>query len=1562
MGLGDLVDKIGDSGEKLLGKAKKKAGELIDDGAHLVGDGLDHVGLHDAADWVDDHGDAVADQLGAEVAEQQLGQTEDPKELLHGDSAKIRAAAEHLARFHTAFETGHSGLIHLDPGSWDGDGAEAFRAKFKPQPAKWAKASAACQDATDALTAYAHTVDWALGQAKEAVRLWKQGQAARKTAADAYNAKVDRYNSDLDAYKKSGDGQPPVKPADFVDPGAKDRATAKDTLDSARRQRDTAAGEAESKIRTAAALAPEKPDFTDRMKSDGGDFLKSAPIQVEHFAGGLVRSGTDLLKFVRGLNPYDPYNLTHPAQYLTHLNSTAAGLVDMTAHPERLPGMLLGSGWGSDGDEAGGRLIGNILMALATDGGSAGAKAGVEGAGKEAGEDAAARAAAEDPLKSGIRKAAKDCVTDPVDIATGDMLLSQTDLSLAGTLPLVLDRTHLSSYRTGRWFGPSWASTLDQRLELDGQGAVFVADDGALLVYPVPAAGSPVLPVEGPRWPLEWDGVPGSPVRITDTDTGRTLHFAAVATASRPRGGPMLLPLAEVSDRNGNNYRITYDAAGVPAGISHSGGYRITVESRDRRVTGLRLVGADGTGTLVRSFGYDSAGRLTEVVNSSGLPYRFTYDTAGRITSWTDRNDSTYRYGYDSLGRCVRTEGPDGFLAGTLGYDGATRTTTFTDSLGNRRTYQHDAAYRLIRETDPLGHTTVQEWDAAHRLVAVTDPLGATTRYGYDDAGRVTAVDQPDGTRVTVAYNALGLPVEATEAGGATWTYGYDERGNRLTATDPLGGVTRSVYGPAGQILSVTDPDGSTRAYVTNAAGLVTGTTDPLGHRTAVERDAFGRVTAVTDQLGHTVRAAWTVEGRPLWRQGADGVRETWTWDPEGNLLARTDRAGRTTRYAYTHFDLAATRTDPDGRVYSFGYDSELNLTRVTGPGGLHWTYAYDPAGLLTSETDFNGRTLGYAHDAAGRLAVRTNGAGQTLAYTRDPLGRITEQRTPAGESTTYAYDADGLLAALSNADAEVTYERDALGHPLRETVNGRTTRYTYDPVGRRTSRTTPGGHTSTWTYDAAGRPAGLETAAGALEFTHDAAGRETGRRIADAFDLDQVWDPAGRLVRQSVAAGPAPRHRDYTYRPDGYLTEIRDSAGARRRFALDPEGRVTAVDAATWTESYAYDPAGNLTRHSAPGADEPGTDHHAGTDAPGTREYSGTRITRAGRTTYEHDAQGRLTRTTRRLLNGQKRVRTYTWDAEDRLTGTHGDGTAWRYRYDPLGRRIAKQQLGLDGSVHAHTDFTWEGTRLAERTAPGGGTTTWDYAPDSHRPLVQTENGTRFYAVVTDPVGTPTELLTAQGETAWRISTPLWGGGPATATAADCPLRFPGQYADDETGLHYNLHRYYDPHTARYLSADPLGLLPADNDYAYVHNPTARTDVLGLADCEKALKVADKVIERAQAGKMRKASNYHPHFPDDQRVLDILKNPDAIYQSQGGAGKLIFRQGDDIVVVKGGGAGGGDVITGYGPSGIKGDSGAKALGGRPEDPGDPITHDDIINGRIKDTNGNYMPPAIQIR
>jgi hypothetical protein len=56
-------------------------------------------------------------------------------------------------------------------------------------------------------------------------------------------------------------------------------------------------------------------------------------------------------------------------------------------------------------------------------------------------------------------------------IGMRESTLEETDVELPGLLPLVLRRTHLSTYNWGQWFGPSWASTLDERLELDGEAS-----------------------------------------------------------------------------------------------------------------------------------------------------------------------------------------------------------------------------------------------------------------------------------------------------------------------------------------------------------------------------------------------------------------------------------------------------------------------------------------------------------------------------------------------------------------------------------------------------------------------------------------------------------------------------------------------------------------------------------------------------------------------------------------------------------------------------------------------------------------------------------------------------------------------------------------------------------------------------------------------------------------------------------------------------------------------------------------------------------------------------------
>jgi RHS repeat-associated protein len=213
--------------------------------------------------------------------------------------------------------------------------------------------------------------------------------------------------------------------------------------------------------------------------------------------------------------------------------------------------------------------------------------------------------------------------------------------------------------------------------------------------------------------------------------------------------------------------------------------------------------------------------------------------------------------------------------------------------------------------------------------------------------------------------------------------------------------------------------------------------------------------------------------------------------------------------------------------------------------------------------------------------------------------------------------------------------------------------------------------------------------------------------------------------------------------------------------------------------------------------------------------------------------------------LSGKARIWRYAWDADDNLTAvTTPDAQLWRYRYDPLGRRIAKQRMAPDGTtVLEQVDFVWDGSNLAE-TVHVGRTTTWDWAPGGVRPISQVDRvvrsdtpqaeiDQRFYAIISDIIGTPTQLVNPGGRIAWHQETSLWGALLARANSeTHCPLRFPGQYHDPETGLDYNYHRYYDPAIGQYLSPDPLGLLASLNQHAYVDNPVAWSDPLGLVPC----------------------------------------------------------------------------------------------------------------------------------
>ncbi|MFC8129045.1 DUF6531 domain-containing protein [Streptomyces sp. NPDC057302] len=1347
---------------------------------------------------------------------------------------------------------------------WAGKTADAFTEQFEDAPGKLKKLHKSYEMAGDALSAYWPELERAQSLAGKALIKGREARAdlssakSRLSTADSW---VERAGKEADKYKDdkaSGGGKDvPAPDPDKVKAATRnatsaekaqstaqgDVSSAQSALDAAkkmaedaRKMREEAAGTAKRKIDEASDAGIQNRKWWEEIGdwvSDNWDTIVEVCKVVVAVVGIIAMIvGGPILAIIVVVAA-----VIVLADTLNKYRKGQAGLMDVAfAALDCIPGMK------------------GLTTAAKLGKGLKGLKGGLKGM-------KSARTALKDGAKGAynrVKSKIKGC-GDPVDVATGQMFLSQTDVTLPGTLPLAFTRRVASGYRTGGWFGPSWSSTIDQRLEVDEQGIVFVTEDGMLLAYPHPAGpDAPVLPEGGPHRPLE--RLDGGGYRVTDSITGHRHDFA-------PPVDDVAL-LTRISDRNHNTIDIDYDTEGTPLAIRHCGGYHLTLTVEDERVTALSLKGAgkDDPDTVIKRYGYTD-GSLTAVTNSSGLPMKFTYDERLRITSWEDSNRSRYDYTYDDDDRCTAQQGMAGHMANTFAYDLADpawpgcRITEITTPEGATSRVAVDDHCLIVAEVDSLGGTVTTTYDIHQNVATRTDQLGHTTALVNNELGQPLRIVRPDDTVIRISYDERHAPTAMELPDGASWQFANDERGNVTAIIDPLGATTHFRRGTDGSLAEAQDAAGRTSVYANSTAGLPLTVTDSHGGTTRYAYDTFGLTTAVTDALGHRTCLEWTVEGLIARRTDPDGSQESWDYDGEGNCVRHIDAVGQATTFEYTHFDRLSARTGPGGERFTFAHDAALQLTQVTNPQGLTWNYTYDLTGRLLTESDFDGRTAHYAYDATGLLVSRTNALGQRIRYRRDALGQTTAKDAD-GTATTYTYAANGSLIGAVSPDSSLRVELDAVGRRIAETVDGRTMRFAYDPVGNRTLRTTPSHARSTWEYDSAGRTTRLATAGHTIDFAHDAADREVARHIDRTLTLTRGYDSVGRLVTQGSTAPDDRRitERSYSYRPDGHLNGMRDSRTGSRRFDLDPRGRVTAVHAAGWSERYAYDAAGNQTEASWPAK-------HPGHEATGPRAYTGTRLVRAGGVYYEHDAQGRVVMRRKTRLSRKADVWRYEWDAEDRLTAvTTPDGSRWRYTYDPLGRRTGKLRLAADGeTVLESTVFTWDGNTLCEQTterptawsaaqagtgdgvrSPDQGgeglrtTLTWDH--DGLSPVSQAERvwsadapqetvDERFYAIVTDLVGTPTELLSPDGDVAWYTRSTLWGTTVWNSDAsAYTPLRFPGQYHDPETGFHYNHHRHYDPETARYTSPDPLGLLPAPNPVAYVHNPHTWSDPLGLA------------------------------------------------------------------------------------------------------------------------------------
>lgn len=1011
----------------------------------------------------------------------------------------------------------------------------------------------------------------------------------------------------------------------------------------------------------------------------------------------------------------------------------------------------------------------------------------------------------------------------PVDTSTGAVVETRLDFELGHTLRLRCLRVYDGQREFSGLLGRGWMSSFDEHLRLSfgGDRVEFRCVSGEVVPFDIAVDTDRVFNRRFPHFTLTRE--PGG-FAVHDLRDERTRHFEVAGDHGR---------LARLDDAHGNHVELVYAGAEL-IGLRHSDGPAVSL-SRARADDAQRLVlsfertDLAGPDLLVRYV--LERGVLVEADSTTGYHLYYRYDEAGRMVRWSDTSKTWATYEYDDRGRCVRSRTAEGLYSIDLEYDEGQRITHLRDGKGHVTSYHFNERKQLVRLVDPLGRADVFEYDRYEQLVAHTDPSGHAERYQRDPSS--------------------GLLIRRTDREGRATELFYDDALRVIGVLDPLEQPWKYERGPTGELVAIHAPDGSTHRYRYDARGQLTRITRTGGAERRLEYDEHGRLVMETDWLGHPHRYTYDALDRlvqardPLEHaetlfydprdrlaalRHADGHQRRFVYDSEHNLTEVIDENGHTERAEYGAFDLQRSLEDGEGRRYQFDYDPDhILLTRVRAPDGREYHLERDAAGQVVSEVDYHGSATRYSHDAAGNLSERVNAVGQVVRYAHDRNGEVIRIDAD-GESTVFERDALGRLVRAENPASKLTWEYDAVGRVVRSTQNGDIIDYAYDAGGNCTQRTLRPGlwqavpHTTRYVHDAQGQLTALELARDRLEIERDPLGRPTRQASVSGYRLEQSFDARGALTEQRSTEV----RRRYTYDGAGNLHTVQDARWGLTEYRHDRSDRIlVAQRQRSGHESFRYDAVG-LVAHARRVAPEGERDLAYLHDTAG-------RLHRVGDTEHTYDEAGRLVRKTVRRNGFRPQSWSYRWDSLDRLAEVRTpEGQIWRYSYDPLGRRVRKYNPATRESVH----FTWDGDVLLREVflKPRGAQhdqqvvriVHWQHEPGTFVPLARLEDGQLSY-VVTDHLGTPKELVTPAGEVVWRAHHAVWGAVLATDDASKCPIRFQGQYEDQETGLYYNRFRYYDPSTSLYLSPDPIGLLGGLQPEAYVSNPTIWIDPLGL-------------------------------------------------------------------------------------------------------------------------------------
>ncbi|WP_226288411.1 RHS repeat-associated core domain-containing protein [Burkholderia arboris] len=903
-----------------------------------------------------------------------------------------------------------------------------------------------------------------------------------------------------------------------------------------------------------------------------------------------------------------------------------------------------------------------------------------------------------------------------------------------------------------------------------------------------------------------------------------------------------------------------------------------------------RIVLVEHPDGSTESYEWDDQHRLVGMRNALGHTQRFEYDAHGRLTAEIDALGNVTRTEYDARGLPVQVTGPDGRVTQTA-YDALGRPVSVTDAAGRTTRYVWGVRSELLSLTDPKGGVKRFRYDHGGRLAEATDCSGHATRYGYDERGHPSRVTDAAGHDTLYRCDARGQVVSVVHPDGAEERFTWDGEGNLRTYRDGAGHVTEYTFNARGQPTWRKDAAGRELAYGYDRQWRLDTLTNENRDRTRFGYDRLGRIVEQTDFDGSTTRYQWDDAGQLIGSQAGD-VETTYTRDPLGRLTRRETKGpgGRGRVTELFHYDARGRLTTAQGyhsRVH-LHYDDADNLiaeeqTIYPDSDGSYTTvtrHEYDVLGNRIRTQLPNTRTIDWLRYGSGHLHGVLLDGRPLVDFERDKLHREIVRRyrsfeqvreyDPAGRLQRMAVRRDGS-ARLADWMATRRLQYDAAGHLTR--IEDRTrgvTEYAYDPTGRLLKATTRD-LKEVFAFDPAGNPVDPDSIPPRpSDETIESAKARMQRQMAQ----DRAWwdaHPGERLPDEQLARRL--RIADEVDALTGWERSLPKCIGNvlkelnRTRYEHDAQGnlvRKTEPGGVTWL--YEYDAANRLTQAERyarwPAANEIDRIErtpHGVTSTPGT-------VRPELRVHFTYDAFGRRRMKEVTSRDGHIDRTVFTWDGdvvlmEERFhiaplePGERGERVG--DRSTPMVREDPADPYSVPVAQRVHTFIErhrWQGAslylhepvtfvplaRLDETLVEAAFVATGTDGRFVQVPA-KTRHATLFYQ--NDHLGTPQELLDDSGKVVWLGRYRAWGGEKTVwgevpeRNEAGNAVRFQGQYRDEETGLHYNRYRYYDPGSGRFISKDPIGLQGGLNVWQYAPNPIGWIDPLGLSkQCAKCL------------------------------------------------------------------------------------------------------------------------------